>query len=74
MNPFGCKVNFNSKILVIGQTPGQKVQNSGVPWDDVSGNNLRQWFNVSSEQFYDTNLFAIMPMGFAFQKLEKTQN
>jgi uracil-DNA glycosylase len=56
----------NSKILIIGQAPGQKVQNSGVPWDDASGKTLREWLNVSSEQFYDTDLFAIMPMGFCY--------
>ena len=60
------RANSNSKILVIGQAPGQKVQNSGVPWDDASGKNLRAWLNVSNEQFYDTNLFAIMPMGFCY--------
>lgn len=60
------RASSNSKILVIGQAPGQKVQNSGVPWDDASGKTLREWLNVSSEQFYDTNLFAIMPMGFCY--------
>ncbi len=60
------RASFNSKILVIGQAPGQKVQHSGVPWDDASGKALREWLNVSREQFYDTNLFAIMPMGFCY--------
>jgi uracil-DNA glycosylase len=60
------RANFNSKILVIGQAPGQKVQNSGVPWDDASVKTLREWLNVSIEQFYDTTLFAIMPMGFCY--------
>ncbi|MFY7964633.1 MAG: uracil-DNA glycosylase family protein, partial [Chitinophagaceae bacterium] len=44
-----------AKILVIGQAPGQKVQNSGIPWDDLSGKALREWLGVNSEQFYDTN-------------------
>ena len=60
------RASSNSKILVIGQAPGQKVQNSGVPWEDASGKALREWLNVSCEQFYDTNLFAIMPMGFCY--------
>ncbi len=60
------RASSNSKILIIGQAPGQKVQNSGVPWDDASGKTLREWLNVSSEQFYNTNLFAIMPMGFCY--------
>jgi uracil-DNA glycosylase len=56
----------DSKILIIGQAPGQKVQNSGIPWNDASGNELRLWLNVNAEQFYDTRLFAIMPMGMCF--------
>jgi uracil-DNA glycosylase len=60
------RASSKAKILVIGQAPGQKVQISGVPWDDASGKSLREWLNVSSEQFYDTNFFAIMPMGFCY--------
>ncbi|MFN0048377.1 MAG: uracil-DNA glycosylase family protein [Cytophagales bacterium] len=60
------RASSNAKILIIGQAPGQKVQNSGVPWDDASGKALREWLNVNKEQFYDTNLFAIMPMGFCY--------
>ncbi len=59
-------VSKNAKILVIGQAPGQKVQDSGIPWNDASGKALRDWLGVSSAQFYDTNLFGIMPMGFCF--------
>ena len=55
-----------AKILIIGQAPGQKVQNSGIPWDDQSGNELRRWLGVSKEQFYDNTLFALMPMGFCY--------
>jgi uracil-DNA glycosylase len=60
------RASSNSKILIIGQAPGQKVQNTGIPWDDASGKVLREWLNVTTEQFYDANLFAIMPMGFCF--------
>jgi uracil-DNA glycosylase len=60
------RASKQSKILIIGQAPGQKVQNSGVPWDDASGNTLREWLDVSPDQFYNTNLFAIMPMGMCF--------
>ena len=55
-----------SKIVIIGQAPGQKVQNSGVPWDDASGNELRRWLGVSNEQFYDDKIFALVPMGFCY--------
>lgn len=55
-----------SKILIIGQAPGLKVQQSGVPWDDASGNRLRNWLGVNKQTFYDSEIFAIVPMGFCF--------
>jgi len=55
-----------SKIVIIGQAPGQKVQDSGIPWDDLSGNELRRWLGVTKEQFYDSKLFALVPMGFCY--------
>lgn len=55
-----------SKILIIGQSPGLKVQQSGVPWDDQSGNELRRWLGIGKEQFYDSRLVALMPMGFCY--------
>lgn len=55
-----------SKILVIGQAPGTKVHASGIPWDDASGKNLRKWLGVTNEQFYDPDLFGIVPMGFCY--------
>ncbi|MEI7628755.1 MAG: uracil-DNA glycosylase family protein [Bacteroidota bacterium] len=60
------RASARSKILIIGQAPGQKVQNSGIPWDDASGKELRSWLNVTSDQFYDTSIFAIMPMGMCY--------
>lgn len=60
------QVSELSKIIIIGQAPGQKVQTSGIPWDDLSGNELRRWLGVKNEQFYDSGLFALMPMGFCY--------
>jgi uracil-DNA glycosylase family 4 len=59
-------VSEYAKILIVGQAPGQKVQDSGIPWDDASGNTLKDWLEVSKEQFYDNHLFGIMPMGMCF--------
>lgn len=56
----------SSKVVIIGQAPGQKVQNSGIPWDDASGNNLRAWLGVDKQTFYDEEIFALIPMGFCF--------
>ncbi|AMP98024.1 Uracil-DNA glycosylase [Pedobacter cryoconitis] len=60
------QASVESKIVIIGQAPGQKVQHSGIPWDDQSGNELRRWLGVSKEQFYDDKLFALVPMGFCY--------
>lgn len=59
-------VHPESKILVVGQAPGKAVHQSGIPWDDKSGQNLRNWLGVSDEEFYDERLFAILPMGFCY--------
>ena len=55
-----------SRILVIGQAPGRAVHESGVPWNDPSGRLLRQWLNCSEQEFYNPELFALMPMGFCY--------
>ncbi len=54
----------NSKIVIIGQAPGTKVHASGIPWYDQSGKKLREWLNVTNEQFYTTENFAIIHIGF----------
>lgn len=56
----------NSKIVIIGQAPGTKVHASGIPWDDASGKQLRAWLDVTDEQFYNPEIFAIIPMGFCY--------
>ena len=55
-----------ARILIAGQAPGRKVQDSGVPFDDASGERLRAWLGVSSAQFYDPEQIAILPMGFYY--------
>lgn len=59
-------VSPRSKILIIGQAPGRKVQESGIPWDDQSGKELRRWLDVSESTFYDPEIFGIVPMGFCY--------
>ncbi len=53
-------------ILLVGQAPGMKVHASGIPWDDASGERLRNWLGVDKTRFYDEDQFAIMPMGFCY--------
>ncbi len=64
--------NLNSKIIGIGQAPGTKVHASGIPWDDQSGKKLRDWLGVTNEEFYNTEYFAIVPMGFCYPGKGKT--
>ena len=55
-----------SKIVIIGQAPGTAVHKSGVPWDDKSGGNLRNWMGIDKSDFYDAEKIAIIPMGFCY--------
>jgi uracil-DNA glycosylase len=55
-----------SRIVIIGQAPGSKVHASGVPWNDDSGDRLRDWTGLSRDQFYDPALVALVPMGFCY--------
>ncbi|MCW8916398.1 MAG: uracil-DNA glycosylase family protein [Magnetovibrio sp.] len=64
-NPI-VRAHESSKILIIGQAPGTKVHNSGVPWNDASGDRLRDWLRVDRDTFYDPRNFAIVPMGFCY--------
>ena len=52
--------------MIAGQAPGRKVHESGVPFDDASGDRLRAWMGVTREVFYDTKKIAILPMGFCY--------
>ena len=56
----------DARILIAGQAPGRKVHESGVPFDDASGERLRAWMGVSRDDFYDAKKIAILPMGFCY--------
>jgi len=71
VNPV-ISVHPNSKIAIIGQAPGIKVHRSGIPWDDKSGERLREWMNVDDETFYNPENFALVPMGFCYPGKGKT--
>ena len=53
-------------VLIIGQAPGIRVHKSGVPWDDPSGDRLRDWTGLSKDDFYDESKVALVPMGFCY--------
>jgi uracil-DNA glycosylase len=60
------QIDPQARILIAGQAPGRRVHETGVPFDDPSGDRLRDWMGVSSETFYDRAKVAIMPMGFCY--------
>jgi uracil-DNA glycosylase len=60
------QVHPEARILVAGQAPGSKVHQSGIPFDDASGERLREWMGIDRETFYDATRIAILPMGFCY--------
>lgn len=62
----------SARIAIIGQAPGRRAQESGIPWDDASGVRLRSWLGVHDDEFYNPALFAIVPMDFYFPGTGKT--
>lgn len=56
----------SAPVLIAAQAPGRKVHETGVPFNDASGDRLRAWLGVTREQFYNPKLFAIVPMGLCY--------
>uniref|UniRef100_UPI003144F4A2 uracil-DNA glycosylase family protein n=1 Tax=Rhizobium sp. CFBP 8752 TaxID=2775301 RepID=UPI003144F4A2 len=59
-------LSATARLLIAGQAPGLRVHESGLPFNDASGNRLRDWMDVTREEFYDARRLAIVPMGFCF--------
>jgi uracil-DNA glycosylase len=55
-----------SRIVIIGQAPGKRVHESGIPWNDASGERLREWTGLTTTDFYDSSKVALIPMGFCY--------
>ena len=60
------QIHPKAKILIAGQAPGSKVHATGIPFDDPSGDRLRDWMGVDKETFYNREKIAILPMGFCY--------
>ena len=60
------QIDPRARILIAGQAPGRRVHETGVPFDDPSGERLRDWLGVSRDVFYDAAQVAILPMGFCY--------
>jgi uracil-DNA glycosylase len=55
-----------ARLLVVGQAPGRLVHETGIPWNDPSGDVLRGWLGLAREAFYDTSRIAIVPVGLCY--------
>ena len=60
------RISPTARILIVGQAPGRRVHETGIPWNDASGDRLRAWLDLSREQFYDMATVAIVPMGLCY--------
>ncbi|MFC1746886.1 uracil-DNA glycosylase family protein [Candidatus Neomarinimicrobiota bacterium] len=61
----------DAKVLIVGQAPGRRVHDTGIPWNDLSGDTLREWMGVARARFYDPANFAILPMAYCYPGTEK---
>ncbi|MGH8718959.1 MAG: uracil-DNA glycosylase family protein [Burkholderiales bacterium] len=55
-----------ARLLIVGQAPGRRVHESGIPWNDPSGDRLREWLQVTRETFYDETKVALIPAAFCY--------
>jgi uracil-DNA glycosylase len=60
------RVAPTARLLIVGQAPGTKVHETGIPWNDASGDRLRDWLRLDRAVFYDESRIAIVPMGFCY--------
>jgi len=66
------RAKASARLLIVGQAPGTKVHESGIPWNDRSGDRLREWLQLDRETFYDESRIAIVPMGFCYPGVDKS--
>lgn len=60
------RVSETARLLIVGQAPGTRVHETGIPWNDPSGDRLRRWLGLDRERFYDERRVAIVPMGLCY--------
>lgn len=60
------RVDERARVLITGQAPGTRVHETGIPWNDPSGDRLREWLGVDRDAFYDLDRFGLVPMGFCY--------
>lgn len=75
--PFGTRpvlqLASSARLLIIGQAPGKKVHETGIAWNDASGDRLREWIELDRATFYDETNVAILPIGFCYPGAEEAR-
>ena len=61
----------SARLLIVGQAPGSRVHETGIPWNDPSGDRLRRWLDLDRDTFYDDRLVAIVPIGLCYPGTHK---
>lgn len=65
------RASSTARLMIIGQAPSTRVHETGLSWNDASGNRLRDWMQLDREQFYDESQLAIVPMGFCYPGVDR---
>ncbi len=65
------RVSTTARLLIVGQAPGTRVHETGIPWNDASGDRLRDWLGLDREIFYDVRRIAIVPMGLCYPGVDR---
>jgi uracil-DNA glycosylase len=60
------RAKASARLLIVGQAPGTKVHETGIPWNDRSGDRLRDWLQLDRGTFYDESRIAVVPIGFCY--------
>ena len=60
------RVSATARVLIVGQAPGTRVHETGVPWNDASGDRLRLWLQMARADFYDESRIAVIPTGLCY--------
>jgi uracil-DNA glycosylase len=68
--PLGARpvflVGAKARLMIVGQAPGRRVHETGIPWNDPSGDLLREWLQLDRDAFYDTSRISILPAGLCY--------
>lgn len=60
------RATSSARLMIVGQAPGRRAHETGIPWNDPSGDRLRDWMRLDRERFYNERQIAIVPAGFYY--------